>query len=170
MAAPMIDLYPHGAIDSASTTASAGRMPWEAAPFFDADGYSFDIGLRSMRIRGGVVRHAFGADIELIKFPIIYWDALTVLARSIHYPLPYWRNFGIVGGALLHFRFVTGLKDKAIEAAASGQYAGQSRFYKDLLKSGVDLSGASLHSWRSARFQGDRQMSDLGFFARLFDE
>jgi len=170
LAAPMIDLYPTGTIESAQFADLADRMPWEAVPLFDADGYSFEFGRRSMRIRGGVVRRAFAADIELVKFPIINWDTMTVLARSIHYPLPYWRNFGPIGGALLHFRFVTGFACRAAEAVATGQYAGQSKFYKDVLKSDFDLSNASLRGRCSVRFEGDRQLSDLGFFVRLFDQ
>jgi hypothetical protein len=170
LVAPMIDLYPDGTIESAEFADLADRMPWEAAPLFDADGYSFEVGPRTMRIRGGVVRRAFAADIELIKFPIIYWDTLTVLARSIHYPLPYWRNFGLIGGALLHFRFVPGFTYKVTEAVATGQYAGHSKFHKDVLKSNFDLSDASLRGRCSVRFEGDRQLSDLGFFARLFDQ
>jgi hypothetical protein len=169
LAAPMIDLYPTGAIESAAIPESAERMPWQAAPMFDADGYSFEVGLRSMRIRGGVIRRAFAGDLELVKFPVVYWDALTVLARSIHYPLPYWRNFGMIGGALLHFRFVAGFKKRTFEAVATGQYAGQSRFYRDVLKSGVDISNASLCGPQSIRYEGDRQLSELGFFAPIFD-
>lgn len=170
VAAPMVDLYPAGPIESGNIEETAGRMPWEAVPMFDAHGYSLQVGRRSLRIRGGVLRRAFGADLELVKFPIVYWDAVTALARSIHYPLPYWRNFGVIGAALLHFRFVAGFKSRTLDAAATGQYAGRSRFYNDVLNSGIDLDHVSLYGPCSRRYEGERQLRELGFYARVFDE
>ncbi len=165
LAAPMLDMYPVGPLGSAMLDVNDGRMPWEIADHFDGAGYEMAYTKRAISITGGPRNRKFSYVLELMKYPLIFWDKDCSLGMSIHQPLPFQRNFLPICGALLHFKFFSDYKEKIEEAVADGQYFDGAVAYRkmleDLQKTG-ELDFANEHS---VRFSGSAQLVELGFIA-----
>lgn len=165
--APMIDCYPAGPVDSAHFSGDEGLMPWDVATHYDAEGYVGDIGGRNVGIRGGVRNRAFGDDIELMKYPLIYWDKKCFLGRTIHRPRPYIFNFPPVLGCLLHFKIFSDFRSKVLYAVKEAQHHEFSRHYKvifDQLDPDNDLNFVYENS---IKFIGEKDLVKRGFILPL---
>ncbi len=120
LAAPMLDMYPPGRLGAATLDSDDGRMPWEIADHFDGSGYEISYTKRAISITGGPRKRKFAHLLELIKYPVIFWDKECSLGVSIHQPLPCERNFPAVSGVLLHFKFFSDYKEKIDRQSPTG--------------------------------------------------
>jgi hypothetical protein len=118
--APMLDLYPAGALGSAAI--AGGLAPWEVATHFDAHGYAIAANARGTGVTGGPRARLLGRPFQLAKFPLLFWDRWTFYPKNIHTPYPYGRNFGPLLGILLHFKLLADLGARAADAIADDQH------------------------------------------------
>jgi hypothetical protein len=163
--APMLDMYP------ADEAAAVGGHPWLFSNLFDAKGYDVRVTKRAISIEGGPRRRLFGEKNELMKYPLIYWDAACSLGVSIHQPLPYARNFSPLWGALLHFKFFGDYGKKIEAAVADGQHFDGSAHYRniaDVLRTDGKIAFACD---QTTAFEGAGQLLQLGLISSIpYDE
>lgn len=166
--APMLDLYPVQSLAAASFGDQPGQMPWEIATHFDGSGYRLETLKRGVTMTGGPRVRKFSYRLELVKFPVIFWDSECGMGVSVHQPLPFQRNHVPPQGVLLHFKFFSDYREKIEAAAESGQYYDSSAAYQgmhDALKGDGEFDFAYQGS---VRFDGtSQQLRKLGFFASL---
>ncbi|MBP2237104.1 hypothetical protein J2Z31_003618 [Sinorhizobium kostiense] len=165
LAAPMLDMYPIGTLGSAMLDGNDGRMPWEIADHFDGAGYEISYTKRAISIKGGPRQRKFSYVLELMKYPVIYWDRTCSLSVSIHQPLPCERNFVPVTGVLLHFKFFADYKEKIEAAVADGQYFDGAVAYRKMLEDLQETGDLDFASEHSVRFCGSAQLLEMGFIA-----
>lgn len=134
LSAPMIDMYPPGPPSQYPFAGVDETMPWSVASCFDGNGYTLDITKRFLQLRGGPRQRKFGSDVDLIKYPLLYWDDKCGLGTTIHKPLPYYRNFFPISAALLHFKFFSDYKEKTTQAVEEKQHIGEAREYQKILQ------------------------------------
>lgn len=166
LAAPMIDMYPLD-IEQARVEKLAHFMPWEIADHFDASGYELRVKKRAPSLRGGARLRKFGHSLEMMKYPLIYWDDQCRLGSSIHQPLPYERNFVPLMGALLHFKMFSDFEEKVRLAVAGGQYYNGSAAYRAAMDSFGTGRINQMSTKDSVKFAGVEQLVTMGFFERL---
>lgn len=164
LAAPMLDMYPVGSLGSA-TLDDDDRMPWEIADHFDGAGYDLTHTKRALSITGGPRKRKFSYELELMKYPVIFWDRECSLGVSIHQPLPFQRNFLPISGVLLHFKFFADYKEKIEEAVADGQYFDGAAAYRTMLDDLQESGEFDFANEHSIRFSGSAQLLELGFIA-----
>jgi hypothetical protein len=164
---PMLDMYPgHGS----SAPDPEGGMPWQFSNQFDAEGYLCSVEKRGISIQGGPRRRKFGEDNQLIKYPVIYWDAGCFFGSSLHRPLPYERNFAATWGALLHFKFFTNYRDKIAEAAEGKQHYNESEHYQAMMSELERSQGFDLTDDTSQTYQNAQQLIELGLMTAIDDK
>ncbi|SMF73717.1 glycosyltransferase family 2 protein [Neorhizobium sp. CSC1952] len=169
LAAPMIDMYPSGDIAAAEFTGENDLMPWQVADCYDQDGYSVIRNSRFLRIRGGARKRLFGSDVDLMKYPLIFWDDECSLGENIHQPLPYQRNFSPIFGVLLHFKFFSDYQERVQAAIDGGQHFGGAREYVKMMQRITADSEVAFAYPGSVRFKEPRQLVDQGFIVSPFD-
>ena len=167
LAAPMLDMYPIGQLGSATLDSSDSLMPWEIADHFDRSGYEISYTKRAISITGGPRKRKFGHVLELVKYPVIFWDEQCSLGVSIHQPLPCERNFLAVSGVLLHFKFFSDYKEKIEAAVVDGQYFGAAAAYRKMLEDLQKTGEFDFTNEHSTRFSGSRQLLELGFITPI---
>lgn len=160
--APMLDMYPTD-LASARAEELQHRAPWEIADHYDGEGYTITTTKRALCVRGGAREREFQAGLELIKYPLIYWDDQCRFGPSIHQPLPYERNFVPVMGVLLHFKFFADYAEVAKAAVEGGQYFDNSSAYTAIVQRLETLGALRLHSSISRKFANSDQLVSLGF-------
>lgn len=168
----LLDMY--GPRRVAETQCALGQDPLEVAPYFDALGYSQreDFTYGETYIQGGVRRRMFfrqnpDAAPALNKTPLIKWRKGYVYLSSTHTAAPrrlnrpHSRSHLSPTGCLLHFKFLSTLKEKVSEEMVRGEhYAGSAEYirYNDVLTGATDI----LMNEHSVRYGGSRQLSELG--------
>lgn len=168
IAAPMLDLYPKRPLECADYDSVLGEMPWTVADFFDSSGYELTFEKRYMSLRGGPRRRMFDAESELMKYPLLYWDARSSLGASIHQPLPYEGNFCAITGVLLHFKFFSDVGKRVAEAVADGQYFNGAAECRRILSELGSAGTLDFQSPVTTAYEGPEQLVRLGFMERLF--
>jgi hypothetical protein len=167
LAAPMLDLYPAADLASADYQWAQDRMPWDVADSFDKEGYKLALEKRYISIRGGPRHRLFGAEVELMKYPLLFWGAGSSLGASIHQPLPFQDNFSPVAGVLLHFKFFADLAEKLDHAVADAQYFDNAREYKKIAASLGQQGELDFVGPHTAKYTGADQLVALGFMCSL---
>jgi hypothetical protein len=167
LAAPMLDMYPVGSLGAATLDDDDQRMPWEIADHFDGSGYEITYTKRAISITGGPRKRKFAHELELIKYPVIFWDKDCSLSVSIHQPLPCERNFLAVSGVLLHFKFFSDYKEKIEQAVVDGQYFDGAAAYRKMLEDLQKTGEFDFANEHSLRFSGSEQLRELGFIAPI---
>ncbi|RMF34796.1 MAG: glycosyltransferase family 2 protein [Alphaproteobacteria bacterium] len=173
--AMLIDMYSDRAVGE--THCPPGADPIAAAPWFDAGNYQIRRNPRrgNLWIQGGARQRVFFPDRPeaapaLNKIPLVRWQRGYVYASSTHSLLP--RGLNIVYdewggekpcGALLHTKFLDTLPEKTAEELGRRQHYAGSREYRAY---GARLAeGLSLWTACSTRYQGWRQLQDLGLIS-----
>jgi hypothetical protein len=167
----MLDMYSDTAIEQA--TYQAGQDPLAICPWFDGTGYYQDKRPHygEWWIRGGVRRRAFFADQPehspaLNKTVLVHWRWYYAYIASTHIVWPnrlnnpHFADTLAPTGCLLHFKYLSLLREKAEEEVHRQEhYAGSFEYQRYL--AGLD---AQAYLWTSAsvRFQDWRQCVDLG--------
>ncbi len=166
LAAPMVDMYPFD-LQSAGLDKLADFKPWQVADHFDGTGYELRIKRRAPSLRGGPRRRAFNDYLELMKYPLIFWDEDADLGTSIHQPLPYDRNFIPPMGALLHFKIFSDFENRARLAVEGGQYFNNSAAYRAALSKLETDGELRFADENSVKYIGATQLMRLGFFVEI---
>jgi hypothetical protein len=167
LSAPMIDMYPAGAVEAVPFGPTSG-MPWHIAEYFDRSGYQLKIRRQNMLIIGGPRHRKFGLRNQLMKSPLLYWDDSCSLQHGIHKPLPYFRNYLPISGVLLHFKFFADFRDEVQSAISDGQHYNNACEYKELASSLEKTSSIDFMGDVSERYEGPDQMIDYGFMQRIW--
>lgn len=166
--APMLDIYPDGPLGGARPAAAPDAFPTEISPFFDGVGYEIGHETFGTAVRGGPRRRLFGVEMRMSKFPLLFADRATRFAGGSHHgPLPLGRNFLPVHAVLLHHKFPAGAVDDFHEIARRGTHSGKSAFYKKIVAQDDFNEATDLRYPGSVRFEGSRQLVDLGFMQDL---
>ncbi len=166
--APMLDLYPVQPLAAAAYGNQPGQMPWEIATHFDGSGFRLETIKRGVTMTGGPRVRKFGYRLELVKFPVIFWDSKCGMGVSVHQPLPFQRNHVPPQGVLLHFKFFSDYREKIEAAAESGQYYDSSAAYQGMRDALTNDSELDFDYEGSVRFDGtSSQLRKLGFFGAL---
>jgi hypothetical protein len=163
--APMLDLYPPGALSAA--VLEPDRAAWEVATHFDTAGYTIDAGKRTTRIFGGPRARLFGVRAQMTKFPILYWDRRTFFSKGVHAPFPYVRNFGPIAGGLLHFKYFSDFRDRVEAAVVDEQYWRGSAEYQAYYERLRDVPDLVMTADVSKPYAGVGDLVALGFIAPI---
>ncbi len=167
----MLDMYGKGRIDDALYV--AGQNPLEVCPWFDGTGYFQDKRPQygEWWIRGGVRRRVFFADRPdmspaLNKTVLVKWRWYYSYISSTHIVWPnrlnnpHFSDTLAPTGCLLHFKYVSLLREKAEEELARKQHYDGSFEYQRYL----DGLNGEVRLWTEASvlFQGWQQCVALG--------
>jgi hypothetical protein len=171
----LLDMYGRGGV--AQTTCAPGQDPIEAAPYFDTLGYSqrADASYGETFVQGGPRRRMFFRDNPadapaLNKTPLIKWQPNFHYLSSTHTAAPKRLNRAhdkdtlAPTGCLLHFKFLSMLKEKVAEEMVRGEHYAGSAEYR---RYDAVLSGASdsLFYEHSVRYESSRQLQELGLMS-----
>lgn len=138
MRAPLLDMYPEGAVDEARY--APGEDLLTAFPLFDGDGYDWvEREGSSFMIRGGPRKRLFWDPFErdhpaplLMKIPLYRWSSAAPYTLSTHRAEDAF--FASISGLLLHFKFAHDFGIRAEEEALREEHfagARQYRAYRD---------------------------------------
>lgn len=174
--AMLLDMYPKGAISSASYL--AGQNPFEIANWFDSGNYTITKNPKygNLWIQGGPRARAFFRDNPikapaLNKIPLVKWDKNYAYVSSTHALLP--RGLNLVydqwggekaSGCLLHAKFLDTFGAKSAEELKRGQHYANSyeyRAYHSGTKEDTDL----WCNW-SEKYLNWRQLEMLGLMSK----
>jgi hypothetical protein len=167
----MIDMYPAGPIAAAEVP--QGASPLEYAPYFDRAGYYMARGGHGDTwARGGPRLRVFHPDDftaapAINKIPLINWRRHFVYYSSTHAAYParlnrMQRTIHEPTGALLHFKFVSSIREKIDSALRLRNHYEGSREYEKYRERIDDGGGLCLRSPASARYEGSRSLIDCG--------
>ncbi len=135
----MIDMYGDKPIEFCHY--KQGTDPLDVCPYFDRFGYAktYIDDLRNVWVQGGVRRRVFssanpsGAP-ALNKIPLVKWQRHFAYVESMHMAIPRRLNESIsrnkTTGALLHFKFISQLRQKVDEELEAKQHFNDSAEYK----------------------------------------
>jgi hypothetical protein len=167
----MLDMYPEGPVEDAHY--KPGDNPLEIAPWFDPTGYYQERSPQAGEwwVRGGARRRVFFPDRPWEapaqnKTVLVKWKPEFVYLSSTHTLKPERLNHphfeGAIAptGVLLHFKYLSLLKDKVAEELKRRQHYAGSREYLRY----HEMFARKTRLWNpgSARYQSWRQLVDLG--------
>jgi len=167
----LIDAYGEGPLSR--TTLTPGGDPFAICPWFDRFNLTqrFDPETQGFWVQGGVRMRRFFADRPdmapaLNKVPLVRWTAGLRYVSSMHHLNDPRLNCTVngrkdaVSAALLHFKYVSLLRDKAAEEMVRGEhYAGSTEY-----KAYFDAGDVVLHDPNiSQRYVDSEQLLQLGF-------
>lgn len=164
LAAPMIDFYGPPTVEGASSIVGDETPPWVQAPFFDCAGYTISLKKRSLGMRGGIRAERFGGEVELMKYPLLFWGDRCGYPSSIHQPTPFEDNFVPLYGVLMHFKFFADYRTKFEQAVLDKQYFDDAREYKRIIDVLDHDGGINFATDHTRKFVGANQLMKLGFF------
>ena len=163
----LLDMYPRG--DLGKNPYVQGRDLLEHAPFFDCEGYDWDVSnpLHGGRVpaRGGPRRRllwkgATSPSPYLPKVPLIRWSTSTSLEASTHV-VHGARISEKEAGVLLHFKLLDDFALRAREEAVRGEHFEDAKQYRQYLRGLESLKDLDFYDERvSRRYRG---------FASLFE-
>lgn len=163
--APMLDMYPPGALEDSDY--DAGDSLLERFPWFDAGGYeSANIAGQSYIQRGGPRARVFWpANTDqpppyMMKIPLYQWAAAAPYTMSTH--LAREARFSEVSGVLLHFKFMRGFGAYAAQEVARGEHFEQARQYLVYHQQMQKQPDLQLRNADSERFENSQQLVRLG--------
>ena len=173
--AVLLDMYSKRPIEK--TPYREGADPFKQLKYFDSTNYTIRRNRKygNLWIQGGPRQRAFfGDDPErapaLNKIPLVKWRRGYVYVSSAHNLLP--RGLNLVydewggekaTGCLLHAKFLSILKDKALEELERKQHYAASREYQAYSRK--IGTGTRLWTEHSVKFEGWRQLEALGLMS-----
>ncbi|MEM6371422.1 MAG: glycosyltransferase family 2 protein [Pseudomonadota bacterium] len=171
----MLDLYPRDAVGVQRF--EPGGNPLDVLNWFDPGPYRArrQHPVQNLWVQGGArERVFFGDDPDrsptLNKIPLVKWRRSFAYVNSSHSALPPRLNHGYDGpgdpapcGVLLHTKFLPEVVDKAREDKIRGQHFHTPKdfvpYYDSVIK------GPQMHGAHSVRYEGWRQLEDLGLLS-----
>ncbi|MEO0905528.1 MAG: glycosyltransferase family 2 protein [Pseudomonadota bacterium] len=173
----MLDMYPKGAVQSASYT--PGDDPFKTLNWFDGDNYrtnQLHPYFHNVWIQGGVRdRLFFGDEPErsptLNKTPLVKWHWRYVYVNSTHQMLPIrlhdvfdFEGDSKVSGVFLHTKFLPIIVAKSAEELERGQHFQNHTLYYDYHRSLTE--DPELWYEGSYRYEGPEQLIKLGLMCK----
>ena len=172
----LIDMYGAGNFNDAHYR--AGDAPLDVCPYFDAAGYTqkYNPVYQNIWVQGGVRQRVFFREAPESapaqnKMPLVKWRWVYSYISSTHIVLPTHLNEPHAEahlsptGALLHFKLMSSLREKAEEEMVRGEHFGGSVEYRSYLQA-VQQEKQSLHFSDSVRYRDWRQLEALGLLNR----
>ncbi len=168
---PMVDMYSDKPV--ALSHYHAGQNPLDVCPYFDAAAYSKkkDHNYHNQYVQGGVRQRVFSnnepADAPALnKVCLIKWRWYSAYVESMHMALPRRLNNccyeSKTSGAVLHFKFISQLKDKVEVELTNKQHYNDSAEYKQY--GNVIQEEASLYKEGvSRKFEDWKTLYQCGF-------
>ena len=171
LGALMLELYPKGPLGDGDY--AAGDDPLVVVPFFDPDGYRWQVQPRTgaMWVQGGPRDRVFFAGMPdraptLNKVPLVRWHWRYAYVNSTHSLFP--NRLNAVGapasGLILHTKFLPSSVDRAVTEQARGEHFGVPGHYAEYY-AGL-ASNPTLYHDRSLAYEGWRQAEALGLMSR----
>jgi hypothetical protein len=162
----MLDMYPPGPVEDAYL--ADGAVPTVVASHYDTSGYSLTADLRGWHLRGGPRYRLFGQQLQLMKYPLVFWGRFSGLSHSNHTPTPFWRNLDPIYGVLLHFKFLADFRTRFAEAVQNAQHRNAARAYAGILTRVKEMKHLEMTSaGLSKRYLGESDLVGRGFMAEL---
>ncbi|MEO0342340.1 MAG: glycosyltransferase family 2 protein [Pseudomonadota bacterium] len=170
IAAPMLDMYPQGAIGGIGYQPGASLL--ETCPWFDSTGYSYHQINPDLEVihRGGPRKRLFwdGYDRDypspvLFKIPLIKWQQSFALTASTHELKC--AKLAEATGLLLHFKFLQDFKENAeAETQRAEHFMGARQYvaYNAILTENTCLTAFNENS---KRFTDTRQLAELNLMS-----
>lgn len=168
----MIDMYGKGQVESQAYI--EGKNPLDTCSYFDSYGYvSRDRGhYKNLWAQGGVRSRVFSKNEPkkspaINKTPLVKWDWNYSYISSMHMLIPAYLNTyyhserATVTGCLLHFKFISTLKQKVEEEISRKQHYNDSAEYK-LYKESLENELALYNDEISVQYKGWQQLASLG--------
>lgn len=166
----MIDMYGDKPVEQCHY--EEGTDPIETCGYFDKAGYvkTYLHGLRNFWIQGGVRRRVFARQHPqnapaLNKVPLIKWKQYFAYVESMHMAIPRRLNESVspnkATGALLHFKFISQLRDKVDVELKAKQHFNDSAEYKQydrVIKESQGLFDPTI----SEKYEDWRTLAKLG--------
>ncbi|MGL4236151.1 glycosyltransferase family 2 protein [Tabrizicola sp.] len=171
-----VDMYPKGPVSQG--TIGPEDDPIAHLSWFDPGNYQVQVQprMRNLWIQGGARARAFFADQPrraptLNKTPLVRWHWRYAYVNSTHTLLPprlnqvYATDGGeLTSGVILHTKFLPGITDRSADEKARAEHfadGAQYAAYYDRL-----TADPVLHTARSTRYTGWRQLEALGLMSR----
>nr|WP_137110820.1 glycosyltransferase family 2 protein [Rhodobacter sp. SY28-1] len=171
-----VDMYPEGPVSQGQV--APDDDPLDHLSWFDAGNYQVQVQprMRNLWVQGGARARAFFADQPrlaptLNKIPLVRWHWRQVYVNSTHSLLPpnlnevYSTDGGeLTSGIILHTKFLPEITRRSSEEKARGEHFGNgsqyTAYYNRLIQDPV------LHTSRSTRYTGWRQLEAMGLMSR----
>ena len=169
---PLIDMYPNGSISSAEIL--SGESPLEKTNYYDGSGYKCYLGTHGeIYFKGGPRLHHFCyGNIDqaptLNKNSLIKWQDNVLYLSSTHSVSPAHLNglnpneHEAVTGALLHFKFISEIKEKALYAIKNNNHYNGSAEYKTYLAELDANEKLSLMNEKSKKYENWKSLVESG--------
>ena len=168
----MLDMYGKGDIDTNEYV--EGENPVEFCPYFDKKGYYSRVGDRYQNLwaQGGVRSRVFSKNHPksapaINKTPLVKWKWNYSYISSMHMLIPgylnrfYREDKASVTGCLLHFKFISLLKQKVEEEIQRKEHYNDSaeyKLYQKSLNESEDLFDPNI----SIKYENWKQLAELG--------
>ena len=172
----LVDMYGAGSFNDAYCR--AGENPLDVCPYFDAAGYKqkYNPVYHNIWVQGGVRQRIFFREAPesapaLNKIPLVKWRWVYSYISSTHIVLPTHLNEPHAEshlsptGALLHFKLMSSLREKAEEEMVRGEHFGGSVEYRSYLQT-IGQEDQPLMFANSVRYEDWRQLEALGLLNR----
>jgi len=173
--AVLLDMYSDRSIEQ--TAYATGEPLLDACPYFDSGPYEVIRGniFPTVELRGGTRRRAFwDRDVPffpptLSKVPLVKWQRGYRYIACTHYMKPSPNNLSEITGALLHFKFLAGFRQRVELEVAREEHFAQAREYKNYLKKMEQNPSLSLMFPESVRYENSEQLVKLRHLQTSWD-
>lgn len=131
----MVDMY---SIEGIFKTNTSKENIINRYKYFDRDSYVTSKNYKGLVVRGGPRKRVMAENLEwkgpvLIKHPLFKFKKGEIF-ESAHYIFPF-QTTSFIGGALLHYKFLTSDLDRYKKIAKEGNFSEGSKEYKTYIKS-----------------------------------
>ena len=167
VAAVTVDFYP----DADLFAFPNDCIRWEDTCWFDTDGYEMRKSGRCWRMVGGPRKRVLGTYSVLSKYPLFYLRPQDIFL-SVHYLWPFKENFASKWFLVLkHYEFLNKEDKRKMTAIIEhGNYASNSREYKEMLETMSRNSALSFWNTSSVKYNSSENLMELPFMSSIFQE
>ena len=144
---------------------------WDDVCWFDTDSYETRDSRRCRRMVGGPRKRVLGTYSVLSKYPLFYLRPQDVFL-SVHYMWPFRENFASKWFLVLkHYEFLNEEDRRKMTAIIErGNYASNSREYKEMLEAMRKNPALSFWHTGSVRYTSSENLMELPFMSAIFQE
>ncbi len=151
----LMDMYPEAPLSKVHY--KKNDDPISIAPYFDSEWNYYND-----HYSGGMRRRVFGININLNKFPLIYFKPSMALSWGTHYIYGKEISISDIQGALLHFKYFSDFYRRTAEEVKRKKHWNEAieyRSYMCVLKQNPNLK---LYYDKSVKFVGSQQLIKFG--------
>ena len=167
VAAVTVDFYP----DADLFVFPDDSIRWDATCWFDTDSYETRESRRCWRMAGGPRKRVLGTYSVLSKYPLFYLRPQDIFL-SVHYLWPFRENFASKWFLVLkHYEFLNEEDRRKMTAITErGNYASNSREYREMLETMSGKSALSFWYAGSAKYTSSANLTELPFMSAILQE